>query len=187
MGRSWARRQVRQLRWRCTGNSPAPNLGPYDPALFRLVPAEPCFTLQQLAAAADPTGTWRPASGLIWSRHEFLDLPWVSDWVADWDDGELYCATILDRYGDYIPADLAVLEAVAADFQGIETFGHEASFVHESHVNGFAEIDDLHLALLALYRDDWIIPLDDGTLASPKLILAPTDLRRAFPSGRHEP
>ncbi|MCD0451303.1 hypothetical protein LO762_19170 [Actinocorallia sp. API 0066] len=172
MGRSRVGRRVRPL-WRCTGRSYASR--DYDPARYRLAPAEPFLTLAELARAADPEGAdaWVPATGLVWDRREFLDQPWVGDWMADWDDGEYFCTMILTRYGDFIPADLAVLEAVAIDFQGIETVGHEASFVHESHVNAFAGVDDLHLALHALYRDQWIVPLTDGTLVAPRLILVP--------------
>ncbi|GAB3684125.1 hypothetical protein GCM10027589_53490 [Actinocorallia lasiicapitis] len=175
MGRSWTGRQTLRPRWRCT-HERMPLGAAYDPDTYRLVPAEPSLTLEQLAAAADPLGGhgWRSAAGLVWNREEFLDLQWVADWAADYEAGERYCWSILERYGDFIPADLAVLEAVSADFQGIETFGHEASFVHECHVHSFAEIDDLHLALLALYRDGWIVPLADGTVVSPRLVLAPS-------------
>lgn len=177
MVRSRAGRQVRHVRWRCTANvsrPPAPD-GPYDPDGYRLVPAEPPLTLDQLAALVDPSGSpaWLPAAGLVWARAEFLDLPWVSDWMSGWEEGERYCEAIITRYGDFIPADLAVLEAASVDFQGVETAGREASFVHESHVCGFAGLDDLHLALLTLYRDQWIVPLADGTLAAPRLSLAP--------------
>ncbi len=177
MGRSRAGRQVRHVRWRCTANAAgfsAPG-EPYDPELFRLVPAEPPLTLAELAAAADPSGasTWLPATGLVWGRAEFLGLPWVSDWMADWEEGERYCAEVVARYGDFIPADLAVLEAAAVDFQGMETVGREASFVHEGHVCGFAGLDDLLLSLFSLYRDQWVVPLADGTLVAPRLVLAP--------------
>lgn len=176
MGRSRAGRQVRHVRWRCTANAfPPARDEPYDPALFRLVPAEPPLTLAELAVAVDPSGasSWRPAVGLVWGRSEFLDLPWVSDWMSGWEEGERYCETVLTRYGDFIPADLAVLEAVAIDFQGMETAGHEASFVHESHVCRFAGLDDLHLSLFALYRDQWVVPLTDGTVVAPRLLLVP--------------
>lgn len=179
MVRSRAGRQVRQVRWRCvTGVAHPPALdGAYDPDDYRLVPADPPLTLDQLAAIADPAGapSWQPASGLVWGRSEFLDLPWVSDWVSGWEEGERYCESVIARYGDFIPADLAVLGAASVDFQGVETAGREASFVHESHVCAFAGMDDLHLALLTLYRDQWIVPLTDGTLAAPRLNLAPVD------------
>ncbi|WP_106397703.1 hypothetical protein [Actinocorallia populi] len=177
MGRSRAGRQVRHVRWRCTANVPRPPVpdDSYDPDGYRLVPADPPLTLAQLAALVDPSGSpaWLPATGLVWGRAEFLALPWVSDWMSGWEEGERYCEAVTTRYGDFIPADLAVLEAAALDFQGVETSDREASFVHESHVCGFAGLDDLHLALLALYRDQWIVPLTDGTLAAPRLALAP--------------
>lgn len=177
MVRSRAGRQVRHVRWRCTANvfRPLAPDDPYDPDLYRLVPAEPPLTLAQLAAAVDPAGSpaWLPATGLVWGRAEFLDLPWVADWMSGWEEGERFCDSVLTRYGDFIPADLAVLEAAALDFQGLETADREASFVHAAHVCRFTGLDDLHLALLSLYRDQWVIPLTDGTLVAPRLSLTP--------------
>ncbi len=133
------------------------------------------MTLDELRAAAGlpDSAAWSSAAGVVWSRDELLNLPWVAEWRAGWADGELFAARAIDRYGDAIPADTIVMEAVAVDFQGMETVGHEASWVHASHVCDFAGHADLGAALRALYRAGWVVPLLDGTVVAPRLVLRP--------------
>jgi len=160
---------------RALGRGPIPRPYRYDPRGYRLAEAAEPMTLEGLFAAAGLTGPadWAPAPGVLWTREEFLAVPWVAEWRAEWADGELFASFVIDRYGDAIPADVIVLEALTVDFQGIETIGREASWVHELHVHDFTGIGSLRPALHALYRGGWVVPLLDGTVVAPKLILEP--------------
>lgn len=146
-----------------------------DGARYRLARAVRPVPLERfLADLALRYGTApRPAAGVLWTRAEFARQQWVAEWAADAPEGERFRDAVLAAHGDRIPADLAVLEALALDFQGIETPGREASWVRESHVLDFAGVTDLSVALHLLYRADWIVPLCDGTVVAPRLVLAP--------------
>jgi hypothetical protein len=143
-----------------------------DPARYRLVEAAMPLSLQEFIAIHHPDGpSVQPVGGRLWSRVEFLDQQWVSEWVAESDEAEHFCLMVFERYGTMIPADLAVLDALAEDFHGFETIGREASWVHEMHVQAFTGIIDLREALHLMYRDGWVTPLDDGTVVAPRIAL----------------
>ncbi|MEO5876686.1 MAG: hypothetical protein ABIS86_01355 [Streptosporangiaceae bacterium] len=147
-----------------------PDVG--DPARYRLVVAASPLSLQEFIATHPPDGPpGRPVRGKLWSRVEFLDQQWVAEWVAESEDAECFCLGVFERYGAVIPADLVVLDALAEDFQGFETIGREASWVQAAHVRAFTGIRDLREALHLMYRDDWITPLDDGTVIAPRISL----------------
>lgn len=159
-------------RWRCTARRHDEYDG-YDPGLYRLAEADDPPPLERFLADLELRGgaPLRPAEGLVWSHEEFLDQQWVDEWIADGAEGEFFRDSVIGRYGEKIPADLAILDAHAHDFLGIETADREASWVHERHVTEFAGLDDLREALHLMHQDGWLTTLDDGTVIAPRLRL----------------
>jgi hypothetical protein len=163
--------KVGYRRFRCVSSTRghAPDI---DPARYRLVEAAVPLSLQEFVAIHHPAGhVVQSVGGRFWTRAEFLDQQWVAEWVAESDEAEHFCLRLFERYGSMIPADLAVLDALAEDFQGFETIGWEASWVQEMHVQAFTGILDLREALHLMHRQGWVTPLDDGTVIAPRIAL----------------
>lgn len=156
-------------RWRCTSRQQT-----YDPSEYRLTRVSAPPPLEAFLADMERQGgqSLRSAEGIVWSRTEFLAEQWVEEWVAEGTQGECFRDLVFARYGERIPVDLAVIDAHAHDFLGIETIDREASWVHEMHVHTFAGIADLGTALHRLYAESWITPLTDGTVVAPRLRLS---------------
>jgi hypothetical protein len=93
----------------------------YDPARYRLARTPRPMTRTEIlrrSGARGNDGRGHPVSGIIWSREEFLTLPWVEDYLpADGAPGSEKDPRrqICERYGEKIPADLAVIDMAADD------------------------------------------------------------------------
>jgi hypothetical protein len=158
--------------FRCVSSTRSHTPDAYDPARYRLVEAAVPLSLLEFIAIHHPDGSAaQPVGGRFWTRVEFLDQQWVSEWVAESDEAEFFCLRVFERYGSIIPADLVVLDALAEDFHGFETIGREASWVLETHVQAFTGIVDLREALHLMYREGWVTPMDDGTVIAPRITL----------------
>ncbi|GGL48377.1 hypothetical protein [Planomonospora parontospora] len=145
----------------------------HRPPRFRLVPLdwqEPP-TLEQLVGATDLVGEEEtPANGLIWSPEEFRNLSWVQELGPDYEGEADERDLIVERYGDQIPADLAVIDMMARFFGGV-VVSNDDWINNEEHVLEFAGVSDLHQALTKMHREGWLTPLTNGILVAPGLFL----------------
>jgi len=91
---------------------------------------------------------------------EFLALPWVVDYLPAGSlpgskkdpRGQIY-----ERYGERMPADLAVID-VAADDTAVNALAHAPqSYVQPGHLCTFTGLDDIREALHRLYDQGLII------------------------------
>ena len=142
---------------------------PYDASGYRLIesPQEAPWDAYWESKGEDT----KPACGLILSTQEFLDLQWVDEFIRMEDNGELFRDTIIERYGDAIPLDMAVVESQILQFTGFETANAGDDLINEEHVCGFAGTTDLSEALHRLYKDGLIVPLSNGLIIAPRLAL----------------
>ena len=91
----------------------------YEPARFRLTKAPRPMTRIEITRRSGVRGygrQGRPVSGIVWSRDEFLALPWVENYLpagglpgSEKDPRGQICG----RYGERIPADQAVIDMAA--------------------------------------------------------------------------
>lgn len=145
----------------------------YDPARYRLARTARPMTRAAIIkrrGARGGEGRGRQVSGITWDREEFLALPWVEDYRPA-EDAQDPRGQICDRYGDRIPADLAVLDMAAADTTVIATANAPRSYVHPDHLRTFTGLDDIRQALHRLYDDGLLVPLSNGLIVAPGLIL----------------
>jgi hypothetical protein len=145
----------------------------YDPARYRLARTARAMTRAAIIKRHGARGRerrGRPVSGITWNREEFLALPWVQGYlpVGDMQDPR---GQICERYGDRIPADLAVLDMAAADTTVIAVANAPRSYVHPDHLRTFTGLDDIREALHRLYADGLLVPLSNGLVLAPGLIL----------------
>jgi hypothetical protein len=115
-------------------------------------------------------GRGRPVSGITWGREEFLALSWVEDYLPA-DDTQDPRGQICERYGDRIPADLAVLDMAADNTTVIAIANAPRSYVHPDHLRTFTGLDDIRQALHRLYAEGLLVPLSNGLIVAPGLVL----------------
>ncbi|MFI7643796.1 hypothetical protein [Nonomuraea sp. NPDC049400] len=148
----------------------------------RLVPLETPRTLEQLALRHGITGEDHVSvNGQRWTPEEFLALEWIDELCDDAADQAR--DEILARYGETIPADLALLDFSARSFLSVTTWNEYGIEARPEHVTALAQTPDLREALGILHRDGWITPMADGFLDAPGLLLqrvppAPPHVRR---------
>jgi hypothetical protein len=151
--------------------------GFYDPARYRLARAARPVTRTAAIrryGARGRQGRGRPASGITWNREQFLALPWVENYPSavgmpgsEQDPREQIC----ERYGDRIPADLAVFDMAAGDTTVIAVANAPRSYVQPGHLRTFTGLDDIREALHRLYDEGLLVPLSNGLIVAPGLIL----------------
>jgi len=153
----------------------------YDPARYRLAKAPTPVTRTEITRRSGDRGygrRGRPVSGIVWSREEFLALPWVEDYLpagglpgSEKDPRGQIC----ERYGERIPADLAVIDMAADDTTVIALANAPRSYVQPDHLCTFTGLDGIREALHHLYDQGLIIPLSNGLILGPSLILERED------------
>jgi hypothetical protein len=82
---------------------------------------------------------------------------------------------ICERYGEMIPADLAVIDMAADDTSVIAIANARRSYVEPDHLCTFTGIDDIREALHRLHAEGLLIPLSNGLILAPSLILERSD------------
>ena len=114
----------------------------------------------------------------MWGREEFLALPWVEDYLpagglpgSEQDPRRQIC----ERYGERIPADLAVIDMAADDITVIAIANAPRSYVEPDHLCTFTGVDDIREALHGLYAEALIIPLSNGLVLAPGFVLQRDD------------
>jgi hypothetical protein len=145
----------------------------YDPARYRLARTARPMTRAAIIkryGAGGGEGRGRQVSGITWNREEFLALPWVEDYLPA-DDMQDPRRQICERYGDRIPADLAVLDMAADNTTVIAVANAPRSYVHPDHLCTFTGLDDVREALHRLYDDGLLVPLGNGLIVAPGLVL----------------
>jgi hypothetical protein len=151
--------------------------GSYDPARYRLALApQPAPGAQMLKKSGTRAryGRGYPVTGIIWSQAEFAGLPWVRDYLpADGPPGSEADprGQICSRYGEKIPADLAVLDMAADDIAVIAVANAPRSYLEPAHLHAYTGADDLRRALHQLYGQELLLPLSNGLVLAPGLIL----------------
>ncbi len=153
----------------------------YDPARYRLARAPRPMTRTEITRRSGVRGNegrGRPVSGVVWSREEFLALPWVEDYLpaggvpgSEQDPRRQIC----ERYGERIPADLAVIDMAADDITVIAIANAPRSYVEPDHLCTFVGVDDIREALHRLYAEALIIPLSNGLVLAPGFVLQRDD------------
>jgi hypothetical protein len=149
----------------------------YDPARYRLArtprPMKRTEITRRSGARGNDCGG-RPVSGIVWSQEEFLALPWVENYLpagglpgSEKDPRGQICV----RYGERIPADLAVIDMAADDTTVIALANAPRSYLQPDHLYTFTGLDDIREALHHLYNEGLIIPLSNGLILAPSLIL----------------
>lgn len=145
----------------------------YDPARYCLAntarPMTRAAIIKRYGARGNH-GRGRQVSGITWNREEFLALPWVEDYLPA-DDMQDPRGQICERYGDRIPADLAVLDMATDNTAVIAIANAPLSYVHPDHLCTFTGQDDIREALHRLYADGLLVPLSNGLIVAPGLIL----------------
>src|SRR5262249_13855740 len=119
-----------------------------------------------------------PVSGIVWRREEVLALPW----------GEAYLPAgglpgsakdprgrVCERYGERVPAGPAVID-IAADRTPRRALPNAPpAYLQPDHLCTFTGLDDVREALHRLYDQGLIIPLSNGLILAPSLILQRDD------------
>ena len=153
--------------------------GFYDPDRYCLALAPrpaPAAQILKKAGTRARYGRGYPVTGIIWSQDEFLALAWVRDYLpADGPPGSEADPRmqICGRYGEKIPADLAVLDMAADDTDVIAVANASRSYLEPAHLHAFTGTDDLRRALDQLYGQELLMPLSNGLVLAPGLILEP--------------
>jgi len=153
--------------------------GSYDPARYHLARAprpEPRARMLRISGARARYGRGYPVTGIIWSQQEFLALPWVRDYMpasgppgSEQDPRGRICG----RYGAKIPADLAVIDMAADDTAVIAVANAGRTYLEPGHLLAFTGLDDLREALYHLDSQGLLLPLSNGLVLVPGLILEP--------------
>jgi hypothetical protein len=153
--------------------------GTYAPARYRLAwaphPAPPAQMLNKHGTRAR-YGRGHPVTGIIWSQPEFLDLPWVRDYLpAGGAPGSKQDprGQITSRYGEKIPADLAVIDMAADDVTVVAVANASRGYLEPAHLLAFAGVGDIRQALHELHAQELLLPLSNGLVLAPGLILEP--------------
>ena len=148
----------------------------YEPARYRLARTARPMTRAAIIKRYGARGgerRGRPVSGITWGQEEFLALAWVEDYLPA-DDTQDPRGQICERYGDRIPADLAVLEMAADDTNVIAVANAPRSYVQPDHLCTLTGLDYIREALHRLYDDGLLVPLGNGLIVAPGLILERT-------------
>jgi hypothetical protein len=151
--------------------------GSYDPARYRLARAarpEPGAQMLKKSGTRARYGRGHPVAGIIWNQDKFLALPWVRDYLpavgppgSEADPRGQICG----RYGEKISADLAVLDMAADDTAVIAVANAPRSYLEPAHLHAFTGADDLRQALHQLDGQGLLLPLSNGLVLAPGLIL----------------
>lgn len=149
----------------------------YDPARYRLARTPRPMTRTEILRRSGARGTdgrGHPVSGMLWSREEFLALPWVEEYLpaggvpgSELDPRRQIC----ERYGDKIPAGLAVIDMAADDVAVIAVANASRSYVEPAHLCAFTGLMDVSQALHRLDSEGLLIPMSNGLILAPSLIL----------------
>jgi hypothetical protein len=78
---------------------------------------------------------------------------------------------ICERYGEKIPADLAVLDLAAANTGLIAVSNAGWNYVEPHHLLAFTGENDTRRALHCMHDDGMVIALSNGFVIAPGLIL----------------
>jgi hypothetical protein len=123
-------------------------------------------------SGAGQDGRGHPVSGIIWTLEEFLALPWVEGYLpaggvpgSEKDPRRQICK----RYGENIPADLAVIDMAADDATVIANTCR--SYVEPGHMCALTGLDDIRQALDCLGQRRTPYPLSNVLILTPGLIL----------------
>jgi hypothetical protein len=153
--------------------------GFYDPARYRLAhTARPAPRPRVLRSSGERAryGRGYPVTGITWSQQEFLALPWVQDYLpaggppgSEPDPRGHICG----RYGEKIPADLAVIDMAADDTAVIAVANARRGYLDPGHLHAFTGLEDTRAALHHLHSQDLLLPLSNGLILAPALALQP--------------
>lgn len=80
---------------------------------------------------------------------------------------------ICDRYREKIPADLAFIDMAADDITVIAVANARRSYLEPGHLLAFTGADDLRQALHHMDSQGLLLPLSNGLVLAPGLILEP--------------
>ena len=128
------------------------------------------------AGARARYGRGHPVTGIIWSQQEFLTLPWVRAYLPAGGppgSGQDPRGQICGRYGEKIPADLAVIDMATDDTTVIAVANAPRGHLEPVHLRTFADLDDTSHALHQLHGQGLLLPLSNGLVLAPGLILEP--------------
>ena len=141
---------------------------------FRLdpLPTDEIPTLDELIYASkfqfEAKGL-HPVTGTTWRPEQLSHHPWLDACEGEPDPLMVEeFERILERYGDEIPVDQAILDLAAVALPYIVT-GNFDVLDDERLVLAVAQTDDLRQALGTLLRDGLIIPLANGLILAPGL------------------
>ncbi len=151
--------------------------GSYDPDRYRLARAPRAAPWPQMVkkyGARDGYECGYPVTGIIWNQQEFLALPWVQDYLSasglpgsEHDPRGQICG----RYGEKIPADLAVIDMAADDTTVIAVANARSGYLEPAHLRAFTGVDNVRDALRQLSSQKLLLPLSNGLVLAPDLIL----------------
>lgn len=149
----------------------------YDPARYQLARTPKPVTQTQIikrsgSVLGEPRG--HPVSGLDWTREEFLALPWVADYMPE-DPAADPRDQVCERYGEKIPADLAVLDIAADQTAFIAVANAGRSYVEPHHLHALAGVSGTRQALHRLHDEGLVVALSNGVVVAPGLILERAD------------
>ena len=148
--------------------------GIYDPGRYRLAAApRPATAEQMIKRHCPPRGAALracPADELTWGLEEFLTLPWVMDYLPA-DPAADPRDQICERYGEKIPADLAVLDMAAGRTGAIAVSNAGWNYVEPQHLLAYTSEDDPRRALHRMHSDGMVIALSNGFVIAPRLML----------------
>lgn len=136
------------------------------------LPADEIPTLDELLYACQ--FQWEhqdllPVTGRTWTPEQLSDHPWLTEGELEPDELMINeYERILQRYGEEIPADQAVMDLAVAACPSIMVGNFD--LVDDARlVWDFTQSDDLRQAFGALHRDGLLIPLANGLLIAPAL------------------
>ena len=148
----------------------------YNPKSYRLVQdLESALTLDALRRRLP--GLPNLATGLYWNREEFLQEPWIAEYIEEREEGVEFRDDVLRRYGSRIPAAFVTLDYGAECFDAkglivpIITANSTLGCVTVEHVRGFAQQDDARKALHLLFERGLLFPLTGAEILAPCLSL----------------
>jgi hypothetical protein len=169
--------------------------GSYDPARYRIAAAQQPAAVAKIlrtSGARALYGRGYPVTGITWSQQEFLALAWVQEYLpAGGRPGSKADprGQICSRYGEKIPAGLAVLDMAADDTSVIVVANAARRYLQPGHLYAFTGTSETRQALHQLDSQGLLLPLSNGLVLAPALILEPLPgyhLAAFPPGGRHQ-
>jgi hypothetical protein len=116
-----------------------------------------------------------PANETTWTWEEFLQEPWVAEYLNDDIAGDVFRDSVFRRYRNRIPAAVVALDFGAECFDDyvvpVITGNSDIGCVTKDHILRFSGMNGIREALHLLYRRELIIPLISGELLAPRLVL----------------